>query len=349
MLGKTRVSGAAVLAAALLAPAGTARAQASSGNEKVTAEALFEDARALVAQGKYAEACPKFADSERLDPSSATVLNLANCWEKAGRTATAWATYMEAASLANAVGRKDYLAAAQRHADALALKLARLTVSVQEPVEGMQVRRDGVLVDRAEWGAPIPIDTGSHAIDASAPGHKAWALRVEVTQDGSSATVTVPVLEAAPVEAPPPSSATAPPAGLSSPAVSPASPSADTGAPNGGSQRTVGLVLAGLGVVGLGVATGFAVSAKSKYNDSLVNCQQPPGNRDLCDAQGVTQRNDARTRGDVATVLFGVGTAALVGGAVLWLSAPHGASAGRGVAALAVVPTVGGAVIRGAW
>jgi hypothetical protein len=349
MLGKTRVSGAAVLAAALLAPAGTARAQASSGNEKVTAEALFEDARALVAQGKYAEACPKFADSERLDPSSATVLNLANCWEKAGRTATAWATYMEAASLANAVGRKDYLAAAQRHADALALKLARLTVSVQEPVEGMQVRRDGVLVDRAEWGAPIPIDTGSHAIDASAPGHKAWALRVEVTQDGSSATVTVPVLEAAPVEAPPPSSATAPPAGLSSPAVSPASPPADTGAPNGGSQRTVGLVLAGLGVVGLGVATGFAVSAKSKYNDSLVNCQQPPGNRDLCDAQGVTQRNDARTRGDVATVLFGVGTAALVGGAVLWLSAPHGASAGRGVAALAVVPTVGGAVIRGAW
>jgi serine/threonine-protein kinase len=349
MLGKTRVSGAAVFAAALLAPAGTARAQVSSGNEKVTAEALFEDARGLVAQGRYAEACPKFADSERLDPSPATVLNLANCWEKAGRTATAWATYMEAASLANAVGRKDYLAAAQRHADALAPKLARLTVSVQEPVEGMQVRRDGVLVDRAEWGAPLPIDTGSHAIDASAPGHKAWALRVEVTQDASSATVTVPALEAAPVEASPPSSPTAQPAGLSFPAVSPVSPPADTGAQNGGSQRTVGLVLAGLGVVGLGVATGFAVSAKSKYNDSLANCQQPPGNHDLCDAEGVTQRNDARSRGDVATVLFGVGAAALVGGGVLWLTAPRAPAGGKGLALLVLEPTLGGAIVKGAW
>src|ERR1035438_7696858 len=85
---------------ATLASGPEARAQTAS-NTNVAAEALFEEARSLLAAGKYAEACPKFADSERLGPSVATLLNLANCWEKSGRTATAWATYREAASAAH--------------------------------------------------------------------------------------------------------------------------------------------------------------------------------------------------------------------------------------------------------
>src|ERR1700735_1999583 len=108
-----RVLLAAGIPASSVAAGANAAAQAPS-NSTVTAEALFEEARSLVAAGKYAEACPKFADSERLGPSVATLLNLANCWEKAGHTATAWATYREAASAANAAGRKDYLATAQR-------------------------------------------------------------------------------------------------------------------------------------------------------------------------------------------------------------------------------------------
>src|SRR5580658_3235689 len=121
---------------------GSARAQSSSGSEKVTAEALFEDGRRLVAAGKYAEACPKFQASQKLDPSAGTLLNLASCWEKAGRSATAWGAYKEAASLADAAGRKDYVATAQRHADALAPKLARLTLTVEQPVDGLQIKRD---------------------------------------------------------------------------------------------------------------------------------------------------------------------------------------------------------------
>src|SRR5271169_4663698 len=132
----------------LAAPAcfafGAAHAQTTP---QVTAEALFEDARKLMVDGKYTEACPKFADSQRLDPSTATLLNLASCWEKSGHTASAWATYREAASEASASGRKDYLETAQRRADGLAPKLSHLTLNVSLPVADLRLQRDGVVVE----------------------------------------------------------------------------------------------------------------------------------------------------------------------------------------------------------
>src|SRR5262249_5643835 len=149
----------ALLVATALTVGHAARGQSAAGGEKAAAEALFEEGRRLVGQGAYGEACPKFADSQRLDPSPGTLLNLANCWEKLGRTASAWATYREAESAANAARRADYLAAAQRHAEALAPKLARLTVVVTKSVDGLKVKRDGVGVESAEWGVALPVDT----------------------------------------------------------------------------------------------------------------------------------------------------------------------------------------------
>ncbi|MGH7271978.1 MAG: hypothetical protein ACREJ3_16230, partial [Polyangiaceae bacterium] len=169
-MGK-RLTGGLIATATIIAilPGTAASAQTQAGatlpppgasGKAVTAESLFEDGRALVSAGKIAQACPKFADSERLDPSVATLLNLASCWEKLGRSATAWETYREAASAANAGGRKDYLETALRHADALAPRLARLTVTVADPAPSQIVKRDGVAVDAAEWGLAIPIDPG---------------------------------------------------------------------------------------------------------------------------------------------------------------------------------------------
>ncbi len=277
--------------AAALAVATTAGAQPSSPNGTVAAEALFEDARSLVAAGKFAEACPKFADSERLSPSVATLLNLANCWEKLGRTASAWATYREAASAADAAGRKDYLATAQRRADGLASRLARLTLTVVQPVPGLQVKRDGVVVDTAEWGAGIPVDTGAHVVEASAPGHKAWTVTVDVAQDGAQATLAVPALEELPPDATPaPAVAT-----TESPAAAPASPATpeETAQPRVGStQRIVGVVVGAVGLVGVGVGGLLALGAKNKYSDTLAQCA--PNDHNFCTSTGVSQRDDAR-------------------------------------------------------
>ncbi|HEY3820990.1 MAG TPA: hypothetical protein VGL81_27690 [Polyangiaceae bacterium] len=314
--------------------------------DKVAAEALFEDGRRLVAAGSFAEACPKFADSERLDPSAGTLLNLASCYEKLGRTATAWATYREAASAASATGRTEYLATAQRHADALAPTLSRLTLTVAQPVEGLQVTRDGVRVERAEWGTPIPVDPGSHSLAATAPGHKSWASGVDVPKDGLQVSVSVPALEAAPPGEPPAPAVVPPP--LPAPLPSPPAPAVPERAQGGGSgQRILGLVVAGVGVVGLGVGAGFAVSAKSQYNTSLGNCES--GNPNLCNGTGVSQRNDARSAGNVASVAVSVGAAALVGGAVIWLTAPRAGQPPSSSARIGLAPTLGGAVVEGAW
>src|SRR5258707_389594 len=64
------------------------------------AQALFEEARALMNSHHVEEACLKFAESQRLDPASGTLLNLAVCHEKQGKTATAWSEYNDVVAAA---------------------------------------------------------------------------------------------------------------------------------------------------------------------------------------------------------------------------------------------------------
>jgi hypothetical protein len=327
--------------AACLVTAAAAHAQTPSN--KVTAEALFEDGRRLMAEGNYADACPKFAASERIDPSPATLLNLASCFEKQGRTATAWATYKEAASAANAAGRRDYLATAERHASSLSPGLSRLTLNIAHPFDGLRVERDGVVVERAEWGIGIPVDPGLHSVAATATGYKSWTSTVTVTQGAAQQTVVVPPLEAAPEPASPPTPAPMP---APTPALAPAAQSAEADTAHAGTstQKIMAWVVAGAGVAGLAVGTVFAVNAKNKYSDTLSECL--PNNPNLCSSSGVSDRNDARSMGDVATLAFGLGAAAVVAGGVLWLTAPGSAKRST---SLVVTPTLGGASLRGAW
>jgi hypothetical protein len=93
--------------------------------------------------------------------------------------------------------------------------------------------------------------------------------------------------------------------------------------------------------VGLVTAGAFALIAKNRYNDSLANCHV--SNPNVCNATGLSQRNDARTQGDYATIAVSIGAAALVGGAAIWLTAP------RARASVALVPGLGGASVEGAW
>src|SRR5579884_2436455 len=137
---RSRALLASFVAVGLLSSApGSASAQEQSSEAAATA--LFDQGRSLMQQGKYADACPKLAESERLAPSGGTLLNLADCYEHTGQTASAWAAWKDAAARANAAGKADVEKRALARAAALEPNLAKLAISVDtaSDVPGLQV------------------------------------------------------------------------------------------------------------------------------------------------------------------------------------------------------------------
>ena len=133
------------LAALLSLSAIAAHAQPAQ-DQAAAAEALFREGRDLIAKGKYDEACPKFAASQRLDPGYGTLWNLADCLSRSGRTASAWAAFREAADTARKAGQADREAKATRRAADIEPKLERMTISVKEQVPGMVIKRGDVFI-----------------------------------------------------------------------------------------------------------------------------------------------------------------------------------------------------------
>ncbi|MBI5537413.1 MAG: hypothetical protein HY898_32115 [Deltaproteobacteria bacterium] len=359
-----RATGVAALIALLSA---SVSVLADAPADRAAARALFDQARKLVTEKKYSEACPKFEESQRLDPGIGTQFNLADCYEQVGRTATAWSMFLDVASQAKLAGQKDREKMARERANALESKLSKLSVQVSGETSGMEVKRDGSVIGKVLWGTPVPVDPGVHTIEAIAPGKKKWATTVQVAPGAGETKVTVPALEAE-GSAPPPVASVPAPAASSAPAVvpppppptatskptatapppPPPPPAATSEGKPGSTQRTVGLVVGGVGLVGLGVAGIFTLGAKGKLNDAKEFCST---NTECFDQRGVDLRKDAVNQANFATLIGGVGALALVGGAVLYLTAPSGTpaqtTARSSAPTLAVGPT--GFVLKGVW
>jgi hypothetical protein len=89
-----------------------------------------------------------------------------------------------------------------------------------------------------------------------------------------------------------------------------------------GTQKILGIVAGGAGVVGLGLGAVFGVMAISEKNDAQSAC---PGNP--CRTQdGVNKWSTASSTGNISTIGFVVGGVGLAGAAVLWFTAPHSTS-----------------------
>lgn len=173
-------------------------------DDATAARVLFAEGRRLAGQGHYFEACPKFEESQRLEPNVGTAFALADCYEHAERGATAWMLFLDVATRARASGQLPREAAARARATALEPKLSRIVIMVppSADLQGLEIRRDGRLVGRAQWGMAIYVDGGSHEIEANAPSRQRWAATPFVKGMADTVIVTVPVLE---VETAPPS------------------------------------------------------------------------------------------------------------------------------------------------
>src|SRR5262249_41463605 len=84
------------LGAASILALGTHSSHALAQSANDQASRLFEDARRLMSEGRFADACPLLAQSDLLDPAVGTKMNLAKCYESLGRTASAWRVWGEA-------------------------------------------------------------------------------------------------------------------------------------------------------------------------------------------------------------------------------------------------------------
>lgn len=288
--------------------------------DKAAADSLFDEGKRLLGEQKFEEACVKFEESQRLDPGVGTLLYLGECYEKAGKTASAWTTFREAASAAHAAGQADREKTAKTRAETLDGKLLKLLISIpkENEVPGLEVKRNGVAISRGLWGVPFAVDPGKQKIDASAPGYAPWSKEV----DGTSGVVTV-LLPRLSLHAPAASSA-------SSAAPVPSSTAAPVVVePAKSSRKTIALVAGGLGLVGVAAGSYFGLQAFSRWDDSRGSCND----QNACNSSGKSLIQDARSSANLSTIFFAVGAAGLGAGAVLWFTAPSDNSSRVGLAA----------------
>jgi serine/threonine-protein kinase len=307
------------------APASTSR----SAERRATAEALFDRALELMKQGRFADACPLLEQSQRTDEGVGTLLYLGECYERAGRTASAWATFREAASAAEAAGHTERATQGRERAERLHAQLSHLTIEVAQPnqtLAGFSVARSGTLVPAVLWGTAAPVDPGDYEITASAPGYRSYRSAVHVGADAVYAKVSVPALEREPSAEKQPrerlqrSYPAASPVAASPPARATEAAEADPSS----STSTWGWVLSGVGLAAVGAGSYFGLRAIDRNDQALALC---PMDNVCGDPAGVMLTDDARRAATFSNIAFGVGAAALAGGVALLIAGSGSGSA----------------------
>ena len=301
-----------------------AQAQVTA-SEKATAEALFDRGITLLRDGRLEEACARLEQSLAIEHGIGTMLYLAECYEKSGRSASAWALFREASSEAQAAGQPERAVAGRQRAERLEPTLSRLTVEVPDAsrVPGLEVSRNGTVVAAGVWGLPLPVDPGQQKVEARAPGYLPQQQVVVVEKNSTSAKVLIPLLNPAPV----PAVAESAPAPVGPAQSAPASLAlANTAAvqePEHGlsTQKLVGIIVGGTGVALLAVGAGFGARANNKNGDAkAAGCHGKVCN----DQRGVDLTDSALTASRVADVGIIGGGALVAGGLLTYFLAPRG-------------------------
>jgi tetratricopeptide (TPR) repeat protein len=172
-----------MIAAVVLGVLCTIRAAVAFGQERdpAASETLFKEGRRLMKSRDFASACPKLEESLRLDPAAGTLINLAECEEQLGRTASAWQHWRAAADSLPAGDKRRGVAL--NRASALEKALPRLTITLAPGTPSdTRVKRDGTFL-----GAPSLVPTGElpwcidrlheHGVDVARAVHEVAARK----------------------------------------------------------------------------------------------------------------------------------------------------------------------------
>ena len=327
------------VASLLLAPAAQA-ADDSAGR------VLFKEGRALANEGKYAEACPKFEESLRLELGVGTQFNLADCWEHIGRLASAQKLFLGAAASAKAAGQTEREQVLRERASALEPRLSKLVIEVTDDNPKLSVKRDQLPLEPEQFGKAVAVDPGKYEIVARAPGKKPWKKSVEIAASTPIVTVEVPALEAS---APAPA-ATPQEAAPKAPARAPTAPAPVVTRSASASPNYKALGVGVFGVASLATGVFFAVRYKTANDDAKGIC--PASNH--CTLAEITDHDQLVDRATTARswTYAGLGVGTFAVGAAVALYA-LGSKDEPAHAWLRAVPTVAqnqvGATLLGAF
>lgn len=265
------------------------------------AVALFDDAKEMMDKGHFAEACPKLAESQALDPQVGTMLNLALCYETVGKTASACMTWRDAAAAAALKAQIDREEFARERAEGVCGRVPRVTVRVvpQSRLERVELKINEAAVPRDRWGLPEPVDPGQYEVRASGEGLQPWSSTFLVDAQHDAVVVVPEMAQVSPPEPPAPEQDRS--AGL----------------------RTAGWVAGTVGLAALGVGAAFGIAAIENNNASK-DARNCVGNN--CNSSGDSDRTRALDDARTTNVMLAVGGAALVTAAVLWIVAIHAQS-----------------------
>lgn len=307
--------------------------------DEAAAETLFQEGLSAMKRGDFIVACEAFSSSNKADPSPGTQINLALCFEKQKKWASAWTWYRSAVGLAQQRNQKEREQLADESATRLKSQLHYVIVAISEPLDGVVVRRDGAEVTVALAGkeVPLPIDPGEHTLEVTASGRKPWTHKFQVADNNQTDRINVPKLEVEQKAGETPGGEYHPPVVVTS---------------DGSGQRTVGIVVgaAGLlaGLAGVGTFI-LAKSEESKRQDARdqAAATADEANRKLLD-DAAKSHQSAAENDQLIAIILGASSAVLIGvGAVLYFTAPKKSATARVVPLLG--PSFGGAGLTGTF
>jgi len=280
-----RLALASVLASMLVAGA-AGRAAGDANRDK--ADQLFAEGRALLSSN-LVQACEKFTLSLRYNSEAiGTLLNVAQCDEKLGRIASAFARFTEVRDRAKELGLIDHQRAAESRIAALAPSVPHLAIRMPAPVPETKIAIDDRLIPIEAIG-DVTIDPGERVIVISAPGRMPFRATLTVAR-AEHRTLNVPAL---------------------APAVTAAR-----------SLRRVGQLATLAGGSAFVTSIGLALYGRHLHNQQIDSgaCTNVDGEV-RCTAEGHSASDRARTFGTVATWVGGIGLVTAAGGAYLWYRA----------------------------
>jgi hypothetical protein len=287
-----------------------ARAQSSEPSARSAAVDMFDAGNALLESGQIEAACPKYAESYRLDPQLGALLHWADCLEQDGKLASAYAAFRDAIELAerSADQRGEFAAA---RAASLAPRLNRVVIAA--PTDGLpqgaNIQLDSLTIVRSGLGVGIAVDSGEHRVRVSAPGYVPFSATLTVSGEGQTQRVVLPRLERVPPSAP----------ALALPA---AAPPAVVMKPSRNEQKWLGAGVGGAGVIALGVGGFFLARMLHALDQRDDLCPRDPCSTNVDRSRVRAFEGEARTAEAWGLGLAIGGAVAVVSGVVLYLHSP---------------------------